>query len=262
MSQTMRPNSKSTSPSKRKYGDWSRGQATSLEDLAEILAGMNGMNTNCLEEPKTLLNTEECEISNFIEHFAKYRANGGLKEVTCFIEESVLDHIRMFELENEHASSMEILEFLKKELKATDEINLDEQLQEKVRIDQAMSTGKEKLRSLFRSLNKAMKSFGLKEDVKDIDGLSFAFEHQMSLILSKLPTPFVSRYQIWSKYKPRPTSTKELYKQLAIIEEKYDGTWQEKPINEQNYTELENDYLKEFDEHQAKGMKTRSKKSW
>lgn len=73
----------------------------------------------------------------------------------------------------------------------------------------------------------AMDQYHIRDDgtSESIDGFFFGFQAQKKLLLSKLPSDFVTLYDLWKQCHKEADCLKGLYKNLSTVSEEYDGNW-------------------------------------
>ncbi len=72
-----------------------------------------------------------------------------------------------------------------------------------------------------------MDQYHIRDDgsCESIDGFFFGFQAQKKLLLSKLPSGFVTLYDQWKECHKEADCLKDLYKNLSTLSEEYDGNW-------------------------------------
>lgn len=227
----------------------------SLEGLANMLRNISAPSH---QKPQVLCDTEPSSIEIFFKETGQYIKDGGSDSLLTFIDQSLLEVIREFELEDPVASESKVLEFLKGEGNYSSAERIHACLDREVGIDLRMSTGKLKLQSLFLSLKKTLEKMNLKETA-DEDEYCYSFKQKKKLVLSKLPLDFQEAFQTESLLTKKPTNVVELYKQLIKVEKGYSGEWGDgKRLCKTRYEKDISEFAKEYRESINNRAKTRS----
>lgn len=171
-----------------------------------------------VQEPEILKNTDIKNIEVFLKQVQDYRNKGGEQSLFQFIDKSILSVICDLELQDKHATELDVWNFLQTECKPTSPAYLVEVLNTEVGIDPKVIGGKAKLQDLFASFKRTVDKLGLDVDGEESGEFIYSFDNQKQLLLSKLPPAFLEEYNVWLTFKATPTTHVQLYKQLLEVE--------------------------------------------
>ena len=182
------------------------------------------------KEPEVLMNANDESVVLFLSQLDEYELLGGLKTIDNFIDVSLLEVLKCFELNNDSASADDIKNYLKGLIKPRTWKDIHDTLDDQVHIDLSVAlNGKEKIQSLFKSLNGVSARLGIKSNGThpEIPDFHFANLAQMKFLLSKLPEALQDRYHLWSIYHQKSPDMKDFYQDIIKLEKECADAWGE-----------------------------------